>query len=171
MPDVLGEHMACLKLFHKDILTVRSHQWKYFVEPYSGCAFQCTYCLHWESDAYVKHLDPPGDLLPTLEQDLARMKKKQIIYIGATIDPYQLLERKLKITRQILTKLLEHELPVVILTKSPLILRDLDLLLEFQKRRQIMIQFTVLTTNERKARLLERAAPSVAQRLSAASQL
>ena len=171
MHDARVENMVYLKLFHRDILTVRSHQWKYFIEPYTGCAFQCTYCLHWESDAYVKHLYPPADLLPMFEQDLARMRKRQIVYIGATIDPYQLLERKLRTTRQILRKLLEHEMPVVILTKSPLILEDLDLLMEFQRRQLVMVQFTVLTTNEKKARLLERAAPSVAERLAAASKL
>jgi DNA repair photolyase len=171
MPEARREKMDVLKLFHKDILTVRSHQWKYFIEPYSGCAFQCTYCLHWETDAYVKHLYPPDDLIPRFEDDLARMKKKQIVYIGATIDPYQLLERKTQITRQILARLLEREIPVVILTKSPLILRDLDLLMELQRRELVMIQFTVLTTNERKSRLLERAAPSVRERLDAASRL
>ena len=38
--------MEHLNLFHRDVLTIRSHQWKYYVEPYSGCALQCTYCLY-----------------------------------------------------------------------------------------------------------------------------
>lgn len=163
--------MEHLKLFHRDVLTIRSHQWKYYVEPYSGCPLQCTYCLYWESSAFVKQLRPPEGLLPGLERDLAAMGRKQIVYIGATIDPYQMLEKKVRATRQILERLLVRDLPVVILTKSPLILRDLDLLLEFNRRGLILLQFTVLTTNQVKARVIERGAPAVADRLSAASEL
>ena len=163
--------MEHLKLFHRDVLTVRSHQWKYYVEPYSGCAFQCTYCLYWESPAFVQRLHPPADLLNGLDRDLAAMRKKQIIYIGATIDPYQMLEKKVRATRQVLERLVERELPVVILTKSPLILRDLDLLLALNRKGLVLVQFTVLTTDEAKARVIERAAPSPAERLDAAAEL
>src|SRR5512141_325409 len=113
--------MEQLRLFHRDILTIRSHQWKYYVEPYSGCALQCTYCLYWKTPAFVGDLLPPPDLLPGLERDLATMPKKQIIYIGATIDPYQMLENKVRATQQLLMRLVRSGLPVVILTKSPLI--------------------------------------------------
>jgi DNA repair photolyase len=163
--------MEHLKLFHRDVLTVRSHQWKYYVEPYSGCAFQCTYCLYWESPAFVQRLHPPEDLLNGLDRDLAAMRKRQIIYIGATIDPYQMLEKKVRATRQVLERLVERELPVVILTKSPLILRDLDLLLALNRKGLVLVQFTVLTTDEAKARVIERAAPSPTERLHAAAEL
>jgi DNA repair photolyase len=163
--------MEYLKLFHRDLLTIRSHQWKYYVEPYTGCPLQCTYCLYWESPAFVKQLCPPEGLLQGLERDLGAMTRKQIVYIGATIDPYQMLEKKAQSTRQILERLLVRDLPVVILTKSPLILRDLDLLLEFKRRGLVLLQFTVLTIDETKARLIERGAPTVADRLSAASEL
>ena len=163
--------MLYLKPFHRDVLTVRSHQWKYYVEPYSGCALQCTYCLYWESPAFVERLHPPEDLLQGVESDLAGLPKKQIIYIGATIDPYQMLEKKIRATRQILERLLRHGLPVVILTKSPLILRDLDLLLELNRDGLVLVQFTVLTINQAKARVIERAVPPVADRLRAAAEL
>ncbi len=163
--------MEQLKLFHRDVLTMRSHQWKYYVEPYSGCALQCTYCLYWESQAFVEHLQPPQDLLQGVERDLAAMPSRQIVYIGSTIDPYQMLERKVRATRQILERLVRRELPVVILTKSPLILRDLDLLLELNRRGLVLVQFTILTTNQAKARVIERGAPAVADRLRAASEL
>lgn len=163
--------MEHLKLFHRDVLTVRSHQWKYYVEPYSGCALQCTYCLYWESPAFVHHLHPPEDLLRGVDRDLAAMRKQQIIYIGATIDPYQMLEKKVRATRQILERLVERELPVVILTKSPLILRDLDLLVALNRKGLVLVQFTVLTTDSAKARVIERAAPSPAERLHASSEL
>ncbi len=163
--------MQHLRLFHRDILTVRSHQWKYYVEPYSGCALQCTYCLYWESPEFVTNLAPPVDLLRGFETDLAQMRKKQIVYIGATIDPYQLLEKKVRATRQILERLVECGIPVVILTKSPLILRDMDLLLALNRDGLVMVQFTVLTTDAAKARVIERAAPSPAERLRAAAEL
>ena len=106
--------MRYLKLFHRDVLTVRSHQWKYYVEPYSGCALQCTYCLYWDSPAFVQRLQPPDDLLEAVDRDLAAMPRKQIIYIGATIDPYQMLEKKSQATRRLLERLVERELPVVV---------------------------------------------------------
>jgi DNA repair photolyase len=163
--------MEHLKLFHRDVLTVRSHQWKYYVEPYSGCALQCTYCLYWESPAFVQCLMPPPGLLDGVDRDLASMRKTQIVYIGATIDPYQLLERKVRATRGILERLARRGIPVIILTKSPLILRDIDLLHELNRTGRVLVQFTVLTTNEAKARTIERAAPAVAERLRAASEL
>ena len=163
--------MKHLKVFHRDVLTVRSHQWKYYVEPYSGCALQCTYCLYWESPEFIQRLHPADGLLEGVDRDFAAMAKKQIVYIGATIDPYQPLEKKIRSTREILEHLVRRELPVVILTKSPLILRDLDLLVELNRRSLVLVQFTVLTTNETKARMIERAAPDVAQRLAAAETL
>jgi len=163
--------MEHLKLFHRDVLTVRSHQWKYYVEPYSGCALQCTYCLYWESPEFVERLMPPPGLLDGVERDLASMRKTQIVYIGATIDPYQLLERKVRATRGILERLAQRGIPVIILTKSPLILRDMDLLLEMNRAGLVLVQFTVLTTNEAKARTIERAAPTVSERLRAAAEL
>lgn len=163
--------MEHLKLFHRDVLTVRSHQWKYYVEPYSGCALQCTYCLYWESPEFVERLMPPPGLLDGVERDLASMRKTQIVYIGATIDPYQLLERKVRATRGILERLAQRGIPVIILTKSPLILRDMDLLLEMNRAGLVLVQFTVLTTIEAKARTIERAAPAVSERLRAAAEL
>jgi DNA repair photolyase len=163
--------MEHLKLFHRDVLTVRSHQWKYYVEPYAGCALQCTYCLYWESPEFVERLMPPPGLLDGVERDLASMRKTQIVYIGATIDPYQLLERKVRATRGILERLAQRGIPVIILTKSPLILRDMDLLLELNRAGLVLVQFTVLTTNEGKARTIERAAPAVSERLRAAAEL
>ena len=163
--------MEYLKLFHRDVLTVRSHQWKYYVEPYSGCALQCTYCLYWQSPEFVESLYPPGDLLPGVARDLAAMPKRQIVYIGSTTEPYQMLEKKVRATRRILELLARRDLPVVILTKSPLILRDLDLLLHLNRRGLVLVQFTVLTTNPAKARVLERGAPAVADRLRAAAEL
>jgi DNA repair photolyase len=163
--------MRRLKLFHQDLLTVRSHQWKYYVEPYVGCAMRCTYCLHWQAPAFVENLYSDSELLPEVARDLDCIARKQIVYVGATIDPYQMLEKKVQATRQILEMLVRRQMPAVILTKSPLILRDLDLLLELNSLGLVLVQFTVLTVDEHKARAIERSAPSVAERLRAASEL
>ncbi len=163
--------MEHFRLFHRDVLTSRSHQWKYFVEPYAGCALQCTYCLYWESPEFVQRLHPPAGLIDGVERDVRRMRKKQIVYVGATIDPYQLLEKKLGVTRQLLQCFARHRVPVVILTKSPLVVRDLDLLLDLHRDGLVLVQFTVLTVDRAKARAIERAAPTVAERLEAASAL
>jgi DNA repair photolyase len=163
--------MERLQVFHRDVLTVRSHQWKYYVEPYSGCALQCTYCLYWDSPDFLQRLLPAPDLLAGVERDLAAMDRKQIIYVGATVDPYQRLERKIRATRQILERLAARRMPVVILTKSPLIVDDLDLLLELNRSGLVLVQFTILTVDEQKARVIERSAPAVGARLEAAATL
>ncbi len=158
-------------MFHQDVLTIRSHQWKYYVEPYSGCTMRCTYCLHWRSPAYLESIQPAPDLLDGLDGNLAAMRKKQIVYVGYNVDPYQSTEQGSRATRQILERIALRDLPVVILTKSPLILRDMDLLLDLSRRGLVLAQFTVLTTNQEKARIIERGAPAVAARLKAASNL
>jgi len=163
--------MERLKLFHRDVLTIRSHQWKYYVESYSGCALRCTYCLYWKSPGFVSELLPPEDLVEGVERDLASMPRKQIVYVGSIVDPYQWLEKKVRSTRSLLEVMVRRGVPVVILTKSPLILRDLDLLLELNRQGLVLVQFTVLTTNAAKARAIERGAPPVAERLKAAAEL
>jgi DNA repair photolyase len=109
--------------------------------------------------------------MEAVERDLASIPKKQIVYIGATIDPYQMLEKKIGSTRRLLALLAHSELPVVVLTKSPLILRDLDLLLDLNRQGLVLVQFTVLTVDETKARVIARGAPAVAERLRAAAEL
>jgi len=163
--------MKVLRRFHKSILDVRSHQWKYQLEPYRGCGMGCVYC----GARRRAHLGGGGrkrkDLIPLLRDDLAGLKSAGITYISPEVDPYQPLEKALHVTRRALELFLEFECPVVPLTKSPLILRDEDLLLELHKRDLVSVQFTVLHVDPDMTRALEPGVALPRERLEAAARL
>jgi DNA repair photolyase len=85
-------------------------------------------------------------------------------------DPYQAVERKYKLTRQALTIIAQRRFPVHIITKSDLILRDLDLLQEIN-REQALVSFTVTTADDAMAKKIEPFAPAPSKRLAALRQL
>jgi DNA repair photolyase len=106
----------------------------YTVNPYSGCSFNCLYCyirgskygIHMEEKLTVK-----TNAVELLDKQLAlRAKKNQfgIIVLSSATDPYLLFEKEEKLTRRMLEVILKHRFPVHIITKSDLVLRDLDLL-------------------------------------------
>jgi len=96
-----------------------------------------------------------------------RRKKKTDILMSSVTDPYQSLEKKYKITRQILEKLVNTKFVVSILTKSPLVLRDLDLF----KKMNCEIGLTITTLDEKTAKVFETGAPSPKERLEILSYL
>ncbi len=102
-----------------------------------------------------------------LKKQLVRAKKG-IVWISSVCDPYQPLEAKYKLTRQCLKELIVKQFPVNIQTKSKLILRDLDLLLQFE---EIEVGFTITTDDEKIAKLFESRASSVKERLSSLEKI
>lgn len=165
----MSEH---LKPFQRDILTLRSHQWKWYIDTYPGCTFRCRYCLYGTHEGFYYNTEPSQDFLSEVERELDSLGDgKPIIYIGASTDAYQPKEKNRKITRGLLNLLVERELPIMILTKSPLILRDLDLLEKANRRGLVLVQFTLLTINSAKSRVLELGTPPPQKRLEAAAKL
>lgn len=161
-----------LKTFQRDILTLRSHQWKYYVDTYPGCSFRCHYCLYGNTASFYEKIEPLSETLPQIKEELNNLgDKRPIIYVGATTDAYQSKERTKMVTRELLNFLADKDFPVMILTKSPLILRDTDILQQINKNGKLLVQFTVLTTNEDKSRILEKGTPAPSLRLDAASKL
>lgn len=105
------------------------------------------------------HTEPWGDFVDAkvnapsvLEQQLIRLKKKSHISIGTVCDGYQPIEKKYKITRKCLSKLIPYHHSVSILTKSPLVLRDLDILKQID---DIEIGFTITTLDPKVRRVFE----------------
>lgn len=164
--------VEALKPFQRDILTLRSHQWKYIVDSYAGCSYRCQYCLYGSSENFFKNSQPLPNIVDRVRLDLDSLgSNKPIIYLGATADAYQPRERGDSITRQLMELFVDKEMPVMILTKSPLILRDIDLLQELNKNGKILVQLTILTTNATKSRILEKGTPDPAIRLDTAKKL
>ena len=147
------------------------------VNPYRGCEHGCVYCFARPSHAYLGH--SPGldfetrlyakhDAAALLRAELAKPKYQAApIALGANTDPYQPLERKLKITREVIEVLAEAKHPLTIVTKSALVLRDLDLLAPLAEQRLVRVCLSVTTLDRELARVMEPRAATPARRLKA----
>jgi DNA repair photolyase len=147
------------------------------INPYRGCEHGCSYCyarpthaymglspgLDFESKLFAK-LNAP-ELLRNELSDPAYLP--QTIALGANTDPYQPIERQYRLTRQILEVLAEFHHPVGIVTKSALVVRDLDILQEMAKKRLVKVAVSVTTLDPKLARAMEPRAASPGKRLEA----
>jgi DNA repair photolyase len=151
------------------------------INPYRGCEFACKYCyarythefmemrdgIAFEQKIFVK--DHAANLL---RQELRQVKSGEDIAIGTATDPYQPAERRYGITRGVLEELARHEgLELGLITKSNLILRDLELLRAISRKNRLHVNLTITTLNIKLARLLEPRAPRPDLRLEAVRQL
>ena len=151
------------------------------INPYRGCEFACKYCYarythefmelrdanEFEHKIFVK--EGAGWLL---RRDLKRVRPGEEIAIGTATDPYQPAERRHFVTRSILDELSRHTgLEISIVTKSNLVLRDLDLLRRIAEQNTIGVHITVTTLNADLARILEPRAPRPDLRLDAVRKL
>ena len=147
------------------------------INPYRGCEHGCIYCFARPSHAYLG-LSPGVDFesrlfaKPNAAELLARELSApgyvpQVIAMGTNTDPYQPLEKKMRITRSILEVLREFRNPVAIVTKSPLILRDLDILSEMAAMGLAKAALSVTTLDRKLARAMEPRAGTPARRLQA----
>lgn len=126
---------------------------------YRGCTHGCIYCdarstcyqmQHAFEDVEVKKNGPE-----LLEQALRRKRKRCMIGTGAMSDPYQPLEKELRLTRRCLELIDEYGFGLAIQTKSDLILRDLDLLKSISHKTKCVVQITLTTSDEDLCRILE----------------
>ena len=151
------------------------------INPYRGCEFACKYCyarythefmemrdgIDFEQKIYAKQ-----HAAELLRQELRKVTRGEDIAIGTATDPYQPIEKKLEITRAILQELTRHSgLELGIVTKSAMVVRDIDLLKEISKQNRISVSFTVTTLNADLARILEPRAPRPDLRLDALRSL
>lgn len=146
------------------------------INPYVGCSHNCLYCYARFMRRFTNHTEPWGtfvdvrvNVAAVLQRQLKSAKYKEgPIYVGTVTDPYQPVENKYRLARQILSLLKDYGAPVSLLTKSDLVLRDVDLLRQF---REVDVNFTITTLDERWKRLTEPGSPTVSRRLAAARRL
>lgn len=147
------------------------------INAYRGCEHGCIYCFARPTHAFLG-LSPGLDFESKLfvKPDAAELLKKEIsrkgyqpkpIAMGTNTDPYQPLEKDRRITRQILKVLLECEHPVTILTKSRLIVRDLDLLAPMAEKGLVKAALSVTTLDHKLGRKMEPRASTPQRRLDA----
>ena len=151
------------------------------INPYRGCEHGCVYCFARPTHAYLG-LSPGLDfesklfMKPNapelLERELsAPSYVPKVIAIGTNTDPYQPIERRYKIMRRILEVLDNAGHPVGIVTKSALVLRDLDILARMAKRDLVKVALSVTTLDPQLARTMEPRAATPPRRLDALRQL
>lgn len=164
----------------------------YSINPYRGCEFACRYCYARYTHTFFSNStenkgeaagfhDPSlferliflkANAAWLLEQELRRIDPGEEIAIGTATDPYQPIERTARITRSLLEVFARrrgHRIGIV--TKSQLIVRDLDLLIEIAKHNTLVVHLTVTTPAPALARLLEPRAPRPDLRLRAVRHL
>ena len=145
------------------------------INPYRGCAHGCPYCYARPSHAYMglspgldfeTRLFYKADVVRTLESELSRPGYAcRPIMLGANTDPYQPAERRMKVTRSILEVLTRTRHPVAVITKSAMVLRDLDLLTNLARDNLVNVSVSVTTLDDELKRSLEPRAASPAARV------
>ena len=147
------------------------------LNPYRGCEHGCVYCYARPSHAYM-NLSPGLDFESKLfvKDNLAAVLEAELhkpgyspapVMIGANTDPYQPIERERRITRQILEILHTYRHPAVIITKSHLITRDVDILADMAASNLVSVGISLTTLDRDLARTMEPRAATPARRLEA----
>ncbi len=171
-----GKHSVIVKETNcKSILTKSGIEGvDYAVNPYVGCQHGCVYCYAIFMKRFTGHNEEWGTFVDArvnaaevLAKQMRRAKSGNIVF-GTVTDAYQPLEKKYQITRACLEVLTAYDFPISILTKSDLVLRDLDLL---RRLHDVEVGFTIATLDEDARQVLEPGASSIPARLAALAEL
>jgi DNA repair photolyase len=146
----------------------------YCVNPYVGCSHGCVYCYASFMKRFTGHREPWGSFVD-VKVNAPRLLEKQTkravagtIILSSVTDPYQPAEARYRVTRGCLEVLAGKRFPVDILTKSPLVLRDLDLFKTFDN---LSVGITVTTDNDAMRKIFEPGAPPIKARIEALKRL
>ncbi len=145
----------------------------YVINPYTGCQHGCIYCYAEFMIRFTGHKgDKWGQFLDIKTFDLNKIKPEKydgkVILLSSVTDPYLPLEKKYQNTRKILEKLIGTKAEISILTKSKLVVRDIDL---FKKFKKLRVGISINTLDENFARIIERAASKPLDRLNALKEI
>jgi len=146
------------------------------LNPYSGCAFGCSYCYAAFFSRSPELRDTWGRWVTVKENALELLLKKKpgvlrdkTVYMSSVTDPYQPIEKKLELTRGLLEMLIaRHQPRLVIQTRSPLAVRDIDLFRQFN---HLQVNMTVTTDSEEVRRAFEPLCPANGRRLEAITEI
>ncbi|TML65165.1 MAG: radical SAM protein [Actinobacteria bacterium] len=160
---------------------VKGMAFKWSLNPYTGCVHQCTFCY---VRAFERRADRPSDdrygqairvktnVVEVLRRELARPSwEDETVVVGAATDPYQPAEGRFRLTRGCLEAFAEARNSFSIITRGPLIVRDLDVLVEAARRAEVSVTFSVPTLDHEVWRRTEPGTAPPRQRLRALSRL
>jgi DNA repair photolyase len=157
----------------KNILS-KSKVYDWTINPYVGCQHGCIYCYAKFMKRFSGHKENWGEFVdvkinaPELLSQGIKKKKKGRVWVSGVCDPYQPVEKKYELTKKCLEILQRNNWPVTIQTKSPLVLRDLDLLKKFH---EIEVGFTITTGDEKIKQIFEPRTSSIEKRVQALERL
>ena len=151
------------------------------LNPYKGCVHACAYCYARANHSYLE-LDAGTDfetklfvktnIVEVLRRQLAnRTWKRDEVAIGTSTDPYQPIEGKYRLTGGIISALADYATPAHIVTKSPLVIRDIDELARLDERAGARVCFTITTLDDDVWRVMEPGTAPPRQRLRAMKML
>jgi DNA repair photolyase len=159
---------------HARTILSRSRITDYCINPYMGCAFGCVYCYaqliirkFHPNETWGSYLDIKVNAPELLEKEITKAKRGAVMLSSVT-DPYQPLEQKYELTKRCLEILLKHDFPITILTKSPLVTRDIDLLKKFK---DCTVGVSVTTNNDEIKNIFEPRTPNFATRIDTLKKL
>lgn len=166
--------MVVIREIHARNILSRSKVFDYVVNPYTGCQHGCTYCYARFMKRFTGHSEPWGQFVDVkvnapelLEREVTR-KPRGRVWVSGVCDPYQPLEKKYELTRKCLQLLFSYGWQVTIQTKSPFVLRDIDIL---KGRDKLEVGLSVTTVDEGIRKLFEPNAPPISERTRALEQL
>lgn len=164
--------ITCKSALHK--LNKFHGPYEYDLNIYRGCEHHCRYCyalytqryMQTEGSDFYQDIYIKTNIAEALRKQLSSSKwEKKVISIGSITDSYQPIEAERKLMRDVLKVMIEFRNPIIISTKSDLILRDLDLIKELAETTYVNIASTITTMDEKTASILEPSAPSPHRRV------
>lgn len=147
---------------------------KYCINPYVGCAHACKYCYATFMKRFTGHPEPWGKFVdikvnaPEVLIRQLRRAEKGTVMLSSVTDPYQPIEEKYKVTRKCLEIIEQYQFPVNILTKSPLVTRDIDIISGMEDAE---VGLTITTDDEIMRNIFEPGAPALSERIEALKKL
>ncbi len=163
----------------KTILQKQTHgeEWfgiDYNMNLYKGCCHKCIYCDSRSNCYHVEDFDrvrAKKDEIEILNQELRNKRKKGVIGIGAMSDTYNPFEKQYEITRKALELISYYKFGVSIETKSDLIVRDIDIFKEINKKADVILKFTITAADDNLSRKIEPNVCASSERLKAMKRL
>jgi len=166
--DFVGLNFMRLPLFNSTKAAFCTCLPKYNLNPYLGrCAHQCLYCYAVKFPSFVGPVQPRLKLLEQIEGMARNTRLKLPVMLSDCTDPYQPLEKEHRITRRCIEVLAKYDFPLLMVTKSDMVTRDIDVF----KRTPTVVAITVTTPREDIAKVIEPYAPPPEKKLSALQKI
>ncbi|TME33052.1 MAG: radical SAM protein [Chloroflexi bacterium] len=157
--------------------TVKGMPFDWSLNPWSGCAHKCVYCFARAYHARYREKNVGSDFDSNVEVrvNIADVLRKELhrrrdgsLAIGTATDPYQPIEGKYQLTRRCLEALVDYPMPTSIVTKGPLVVRDIDVLKKLDEKTDLTVYFSVPCVDEE---IVRKTDPGTAPRLRALRML